>query len=45
LQTRYVDLAERGLLHVLQVVRDCNADAPIEVLACSVNAESTAGGH
>jgi len=45
LQARYADLAGRGLLHVLQVVRDCNADAPIEVLACSVNADATAGGH
>jgi len=45
LQTRYADLAGRGLLHVLQVVRDCNADAPIEVLACTVKADSTAGVH
>ena len=45
LQTRYADLAARGLLHVLQVVRDCKADAPIEVLACSVNADANAGGH
>ena len=45
LQTRYADLAARGLLHVLQVVRDCKADAPIEVLACSVNADAKAGGH
>lgn len=34
---RYADLAERGMLHILQVVRDCNSNAPIEVLACSVN--------
>jgi carboxysome shell carbonic anhydrase len=45
LQTRYADLAGRGLLHVLQVVRDCNADAPVEVLACTVKAESKAGVH
>jgi hypothetical protein len=45
LQSRYADLAGRGLLHVMQVVRDCSTDAPIEVLACSVKAESMAGVH
>ncbi len=45
LKARYADLFGRGLLHVLQVVRDCNADAPIEVLECSVNAQLNAGGH
>lgn len=42
---RYADLSARGLLHLLQVVRDCNADGPIEVLECTVNAETNAGGH
>lgn len=41
---RYADLAKQGLLHVLQVVRDCNADTSIEVLACSVNPVID-GGH
>jgi len=45
LQARYADLAQRGMLHVMQVMRDCHADAPIEVLACSANVESAAGGH
>jgi hypothetical protein len=45
LQARYADLAGRGLLHVLQVVRDCGADAPIEVLACSVDADAGAEVH
>ncbi|MGD8843478.1 MAG: carboxysome shell carbonic anhydrase, partial [Gammaproteobacteria bacterium] len=45
LQGRYADLARRGMLHVLQVVRDCDADKPIEVLACSVDAGPGAGGH
>ena len=45
LQARYAGLAQRGMLHVMQVMRDCNADAPIEVLACSANVESAAGGH
>jgi carboxysome shell carbonic anhydrase len=45
LESRYDDLAERGLLHVLQVVRDCRSDASIEVLECTVNAQAQAGGH
>jgi hypothetical protein len=45
LQTRYADLAGRGLLHVLQVTRDCDSGDSIEVLACSVNARNGAGGH
>jgi carboxysome shell carbonic anhydrase len=45
LQARYADLADRGLLHVLQVTRDCDADGSIELLACSVNAQTKAGGH
>lgn len=42
---RYADLAQRGLLHVMQAIRDCHTNAAIEVLACSVNADSKAGGH
>jgi carboxysome shell carbonic anhydrase len=45
LQARYPDLVQRGMLHVLQVVRDCGADAKIEVLACSVNVNAGAGVH
>ena len=45
LQTRYADLAQRGLMHVMQAVRDCNDNGPIEVLACSVNAGNEAGAH
>jgi carboxysome shell carbonic anhydrase len=45
LQARYADLAGRGLLHVLQVTRDCDSGDSIEVLACSVNAQDGAGGH
>ena len=41
---RYAKLAEQGMLHILQVVRDVNANAPIEVLACSVN-PVVDGGH
>ena len=45
LMTRYADLAGRGLLHVLQVTRDCDASDSIEILACSVNAQARAGAH
>ncbi len=44
LNERYAALAEQGMLHILQVIRDCNANAPIEVLQCSVNPEID-GGH
>ena len=42
---RYRDLSEQGLLHIMQAVRDCRGDASIEVLACSVNADSGAEMH
>ena len=45
LQARFSELAGRGLIHVLQVTRDCDADGSIELLACSVNAQTQAGGH
>lgn len=45
LNTRYAELAEKGLLHTLQLVRDCTTDAGVEVLACSVTAGATAGAH
>jgi hypothetical protein len=44
LSDRYTDLCRQGLLHVLQVARDCDGDGPLEILACSVNAP-VAGGH
>lgn len=40
MNARYSHLAEQGLLHIMQVIRDCRGDAGIEVLSCSVNAES-----
>lgn len=40
MNTRYSHLAEQGLLHIIQVIRDCREDAGIEVLSCSVNAET-----
>jgi len=44
LNERYADLAGQGMLHIMQVVRDCNANAPIEVLGCSVKPKVD-GGH
>jgi carboxysome shell carbonic anhydrase len=40
MQSRYSDLADQGLLHIMQVIRDCRNDGGIEVLSCSVNAQS-----
>ncbi len=45
LQARFSSLTEQGLLHVLQVTRDCDAAGSIDLLACSVNAQTQAGGH
>lgn len=45
LKARYAELAGRGLLHTLLVVRDCNARGRIEVLGSSVNAQSTQEAH
>lgn len=45
MRARYADLAERGLLHTLLVVRDCNAGGRIEVLDCSVKAQPKQEAH
>jgi carboxysome shell carbonic anhydrase len=45
LRTRYAELAERGLLHTVTVVRDCSAGTRIEVLDCSVGAQTTVEAH
>ena len=42
---RYSDLFEKGLLHVMQVVRDCHANGALEVLTCTANPKSEAGAH
>lgn len=44
LRARYADLAGRGLLHCLQVVRDCHVNGPLEVLGCSV-LQPAVGAH
>lgn len=43
LRARYSDLAERGMLHTLQVVRDCDASTPIEVVGCSAMPDAGSG--
>ncbi|MFO8025887.1 carboxysome shell carbonic anhydrase [Thiohalophilus sp.] len=42
---RYADLADSGLLHTLQVVRDCHAGERIEVIGTSVKDEVTEEAH
>jgi carboxysome shell carbonic anhydrase len=44
LTQRYEELYKQGLLHVLQVARDCNGDGSLEIFACSVN-PAEVGGH
>ena len=41
---RYQDLYRQGLLHVLQVARDCDSNGALETFACSVN-KPEVGGH
>jgi carboxysome shell carbonic anhydrase len=41
---RYADLYQQGLLHVLQVARDCDGNCPLEIIACSVDKAET-GAH
>ena len=36
--TRYSELANKGMLHTLMVVRDCNANGQIEILGSSLKA-------
>lgn len=45
LQKRFGALSEKGLLHVMQLVRDCRANACVEVLACTASGQSAAGEH
>ena len=44
LSERFEDLSQQGLLHVLQVARDCDGDNPLEIFACSVDTPEV-GGH
>lgn len=44
LSERYEELYNQGLLHILQVARDCDGDGQLEIFACSVNTIE-AGGH
>jgi hypothetical protein len=40
---RYESLSEKGLLHVLQVTRDCQG-GELEVISCTADAQ-VAGAH
>jgi hypothetical protein len=42
---RYSKLFDRGLLHIMQVVRDCTGTGPIEMVCCSVLKNEFAGAH
>jgi len=44
LHNRYSELADHGLLHTLQVVRDINGTGQIEILDCSVKTKAS-GAH
>ncbi len=45
MRKRFPEQAEKGLLHTLLVIRDCNADNKIEVVGSSVTPEETGGHH
>lgn len=40
LKQRYADLVDKGYIHTLLMVRDCNADAAAEVIASSVSIDN-----
>jgi carboxysome shell carbonic anhydrase len=44
-KSRYARLFDRGLLHIMQVVRDCTGTGPIEMICCSVHKNEFAGAH
>lgn len=44
LARRYEDLCNQGLLHVLQVARDCDGDGPLEIFSCTAS-PAEVGGH
>jgi len=44
LSGRFADLHEKGLLHIMQVARDCDSNEGLDIFACSVNAVEV-GGH
>jgi carboxysome shell carbonic anhydrase len=43
--SRYAELADKGLLHTLRVVRDCNANGLLEVLGSSVDTQQKLEDH
>lgn len=45
LMQRYAHLADKGMLHVMQLVRDCTNDGAVEVIECSADIQPAAGAH
>ncbi len=45
LRARYSELAARGLLHTMLVVRDCDGPNPIEVVSCSATPGPAGDAH
>lgn len=43
LMARYADLAAKGLLHILQLVRDCTTNDSVEVIDCTIDNSMAAG--
>lgn len=43
LMSRYADLAGKGLLHVMQLVRDCTTNGSVEVIGSSADLKFAAG--
>ncbi|MBD3671391.1 MAG: carboxysome shell carbonic anhydrase [Gammaproteobacteria bacterium] len=45
LRARYAELDEKGLLHTLQLVRDCTSRGPLEVVDSSANGQPQQEAH
>lgn len=43
LMSRYAEYAEKGLLYVMQLVRDCATNGMVEVIGCSADAPQATG--
>ena len=43
--TRYRELADQGLLHIMQVIRDLHTNADLEVLGCTADDTRMAEAH
>lgn len=45
LMSRYADLAGKGLLHVMQLVRDCTTNGAVEVIGSTADLKISTGAH